>query len=160
MGMDVYGRKPTNKKGKYFRNSIWGWRPLWNYCLAVAPEVAGRVKYGHSNDGDGLGKRDSLKLAKALREELDSGRTAEAEKEHAERLATMPDVKCDLCKGKGRRSDAYAKKNLPDLCKPGGCNACGGKGKVRPWAASYPFDAENVKEFAEFLEHCGGFKIC
>ena len=27
MGMDVYG----TREDTYFRNNIWGWRPLWNY---------------------------------------------------------------------------------------------------------------------------------
>ena len=34
----------------------------------------------------------------------------------------------------------------------GTCNGCGGEGKVASWEASYPFSAENVQEFAEFLE--------
>lgn len=29
--------------------------------------------------------------------------------------------------------------------------------KIETW---YQFSEENVKEFADFLEHCGGFKIC
>lgn len=29
--------------------------------------------------------------------------------------------------------------------------------KVETW---YQFSEENVKEFADFLEHCGGFQIC
>lgn len=28
------------------------------------------------------------------------------------------------------------------------------------WDLNYPFDVENVKEFAEFLEFSGGFQIC
>ena len=28
------------------------------------------------------------------------------------------------------------------------------------WAASYPFYAENVKNFAEFCQESGGFEIC
>jgi len=160
MGMDVYGKKPSNKRGEYFRNSVWGWHPLWSYCKKVAPEVTDKVKYGHSNDGDGLGKRDSLKLAKILREEISSGRTAAYEKEYTAAMKEAPDQKCDLCKGKGRRTDAFAKRSLPETTKPKGCNACGGKGKVRPFATHYPFELDNVAEFAEFLENCGGFEIC
>ena len=25
--------------GVYFRNNVWWWRPLWNYCLAVAEDI-------------------------------------------------------------------------------------------------------------------------
>jgi hypothetical protein len=28
MGFDIYGRKPSSDAGKYFRNTIWWWRPL------------------------------------------------------------------------------------------------------------------------------------
>lgn len=40
-----------------------------------------------------------------------------------------------------------------------GCNACKGTGKVRPFQTSYSFDESDVREFAEFLENCGGFEI-
>lgn len=76
MGMDVHGKHPTSTAGKYFCNNMWWWHPLWDYCVHVAPDIAGKVKYGHSNDGDGLGARDSRKLAERLRAEIDSGRTA------------------------------------------------------------------------------------
>ena len=33
----------------------------------------------------------------------------------------------------------------------GTCNACTGEGKVRHWDTHYPFDVENVKEFAQFF---------
>jgi len=106
MGMDLVGRRPDNEKGEYLRNNIWWWHGLWSYCLHVAPETARKVKHPWTNDGDGLGKKDSLTLAKALRRELAEGRTA-----------------------------AYGSKD--DF-----------------------FSSDNVERFAEFLEHCGGFKIC
>lgn len=28
MGMDLYGKKPLNPVGEYFRNNVWWWRPL------------------------------------------------------------------------------------------------------------------------------------
>ena len=39
MGMDVYGKKPKGEKGDYFRNNVWWWRPLWQYCASSAPEL-------------------------------------------------------------------------------------------------------------------------
>jgi hypothetical protein len=35
MGMDVYGKAPTVEEGKYFRNNLWWWRPLWTYVEEV-----------------------------------------------------------------------------------------------------------------------------
>ena len=39
MGMDVYGRKPKNETGEYFRRNVWGWHPLWEYCCEANPEI-------------------------------------------------------------------------------------------------------------------------
>jgi len=52
MGMDVYGIAPIAEVGKYFRNNIWWWHPLWNYVQEVAPHLTEGVN-GHFNDGDG-----------------------------------------------------------------------------------------------------------
>lgn len=38
-------------------------------------------------------------------------------------------------------------------------NGCDGKGTKRPADTWYPFEVENVKEFATFLQDCGGFEI-
>ena len=32
--------------------------------------------------------------------------------------------------------------------------------KQRKWTSSYPFDAENVRNFIIFCENSGGFSIC
>ena len=57
MGMDVIGKKPKAEVGQYFRNNVWWWHPLWEYVCEVPPALANRVRYGHSNDGDGLRAR-------------------------------------------------------------------------------------------------------
>ena len=31
MGMDVYGRKPKNKTGEYFRANIWSWKTMVSF---------------------------------------------------------------------------------------------------------------------------------
>lgn len=150
MGMDVYGKNARSEKGEYFRNNVWWWRPLWDYCQSVS-YVAQQVAYGHSNDGDGLDAEDAVLLAETLQAEIDSGRCLEYETAYRARLAAMPDEPCEYCKTTGVRNDAYVQ---------GPCNACEGKGSVRPWEASYPFEVENVREFAEFLRDSGGFEIC
>ena len=50
-------------------------------------------------------------------------------------------------------------KRLAAILK-GWCNYCQGKGSVRPWSTHYSFGLDHLQEFAEFLEHCGGFRIC
>ena len=94
MGMGVYGTNPKSKHGEYFRNTVWSWHPLWDYCCAVAPEITRRVRYGHSNDGDGLDERGSKQLAAVLRREILSGRTAAYARARQARLESLPDVPC------------------------------------------------------------------
>lgn len=149
MGMDVYG---TN--GTYFRNNVWWWHPLWNYCCLVAPEICDGVKYGHTNDGDGLNRVNSVALAEILRAEIKSGATAKYSREYAKAQKALPDEPCNICGGTGKRKE-------PPAVGPGKikCNGCGGKGRVRPFGTNYPFSVENVREFAAFLEKCGGFEI-
>jgi hypothetical protein len=153
--MDVKGKKPTTEAGEYFRNSVWWWRPLWDYCEQVAPEICSKVKLGQSNDGDGLDARDSLRLAAILRQEIASGATAAFGRYFREEvLALPPEESCEICGGTGKRRP-------PPEAGPGTewCNACLGKGKSQNQATRYAFTAGNVQDFAEFLEGCGGFEI-
>lgn len=150
MGMDVYGTKPTAEEGTYFRNSAWYWHPLWNYVTEVAPHLAAKVEHGHSNVGDGLGSRDSAALARILTAEIDSGRTAEYQAQRTATFDAMADEPCWLCGGTG---------TWPDTVVQNGCHVCSGTGKVRPRMVSYPFMADNVVEFRDFVAASGGFEI-
>lgn len=171
MGMDVYGRKPKSDAGKYFRNNIWWWHPLWSYCCEVAPQVCNDV-YGHSNDGDGLPADGAARLARILAEEIASGRTKEYERRYAGALASLPMHVCELCEGTGVRRDAIGVGlDMPERVLSdeqaralgrthGWCNACGGTGTVADARADYPFSEDNVREFQRFLADSGGFSIC
>lgn len=155
MGMDVIGRKPSSKEAEYFRNNVWWWRPLWDYCLQTVPDPTEKVgSAGHYNDGAGLNEEDSLRLAKALRAEIDFGRTKKYEEEYNQMLKDLPDEVCSTCGGTGFRK-------VPPETGAGAhsCNVCNKKGRKRPWSTWYSFSEENVKEFVKFLEECGGFKI-
>jgi len=151
MGMDVYGKKPKNEKGEYFRNNVWWWRPLWSFCVLTYPDVAGKVQDGHSNSGDGLNSIDSKKLAKLIKQDLDSGNVHKYAVERQAYLDSLPLKGCEHCNCTGIRDDQYVK---------GTCNACHGLGEVKDWATQYPFDVQNVVQFQEFLDNCGGFSIC
>ena len=143
MGMDVHGNRPKNEKGEYFRNNVWWWRPLWNYCLEVAPAVAGKVEHGHTNDGDGLGERDSLKLAAILREKIENGECKKYADDYAAQLNAIPMENCDCCNGTGVRPGGKEQFGEAWFKNMNGCNGCKGKGKVKPWASNYPFSEEN-----------------
>jgi hypothetical protein len=151
MGMDLTGKKPKNETGEYLRYSVWSWHPLIDYVLAVSPEeLTGKCKYWHSNDGDGLNAEDSRRLAGVLTGEIDSGRAKVYVEALTAEQAALPDIECYLCKGTGKRDDAHVK---------GECNACLGRGKVRPESTYYGFSLESVVRFRDFLVACGGFSI-
>ena len=172
MGMDVYGKKPTNEVGEYFRRNVWGWHPLWEYVENQHPEIAELVEHAHSNSGDGLNKSDSIKLAKLLMADFTNGKVDEYVAERNKALAELPFEDCRICEGTGIRTDALGiesgwpeRELAPDISiivgrTKGSCNACSGIGKRENFATSYYLEADDVKEFAEFLENCGGFEIC
>lgn len=170
MGMDVYGKRPTAEVGKYFRNNVWWWRPLADYCCGVAPTITERCQYWQSNDGDGLDAIAAIELADALQAEIDSGRTAAYAAIRAAEQDALPDKPCWLCHGSGVRRDAIGvAAGQPD--KPieqvghirfgqvGWCNGCDGTGRLRPDETHYPFSVENVEKFIAFLRASGGFEI-
>jgi hypothetical protein len=165
MGMDVMGAS-----GSYFRRSVWGWRPLWDYCVETS-EVARNVEYGHSNDGDGLNGRNAKKLARELQEAVSDGSAQQYIVERNAYLAELERPVCKWCEGTGIRTDAvgiesgWDKRELsPEMQiltgrTHGSCNACNGEGKTDAWETHYSLDIEDIIEFSEFLESCNGFEI-
>ena len=171
MGMDVIGKNPKNKKGEYFRNNVWYWRPLATFICDTYPELAEQCEYWGSNDGDGLDEKNSLLLAKAIRLDLANGNITKFENEYNAWRSELPRENCSLCEATGIRRDNVGQENgMPDkeLAEEvkilvgrefGWCNSCDGVGTTENWNAGYPFSIDNVKEFAKFLENCGGFEI-
>lgn len=171
MGMDVYGKKPKSDKGEYFRRNVWGWRPLWDYVCHTHPEIANLVEYGHSNDGDGLNATKSRELAELLFADLEGGLAQEYVRIRNEELSKLPFEECEICEGTGIRTDEVGKKNgfpekelEPDVQiivgrERGYCNACNSMGKREHFATNYFLDVDDIKDFAEFLQDCGGFEI-
>jgi hypothetical protein len=159
--MDVYGDSPDATVGEYFRNNVWWWHPLWDYCIATAPRIFAEPRnrnvaaLGHSNDAAGLNADDSKQLADLLRAEIDGGDTLQYANERQAKLDAIPMEKCDICGGTGKRAEPPAKGpgDIP-------CNACDAKGERKSLATWYPFNVQNVEAFIQFLDHCGGFKIC
>lgn len=155
MGMDVIGRSPISEHGKYFRNNVWWWHPLWQYCEQVASDIIPDRNLGHSNDGWGLGHRASIALADRLALALESGHTADYEQRRSDHLASLPHEPCDICGATGKRAE-------PPSIGPGPlpCNGCGGTGTRPSFETHYSFSVENLREFEAFLRDCGGFRIC
>jgi len=172
MGMDVYGKNPTDEGGEYFCRKVWGWHPLWDMCLDLVHELAGRVEHGHCNDGDGLNAVDSEALGDALNEAVFDGRVAEWITDRNEIVANLPKEDCHICDSTGIRTDEIGiQDGQPDKALSpeqaivlgrefGCCNGCDGKGWKEPFASWYEVEVNDATEFATFLRACGGFEIC
>ena len=157
MGMDVIGKAPTNKAGEYFRANVWYWHPLWAYVEEVHPYYAAKVEHAHTNDGDGLNAKDAMELSRLIKRDIDNGKVAEYIFNRDQELNNMSDVRCKICDGNGTRTDKIAVEG--GFAHPKLCNGCEGKGVTRPAATWYHMDLDTMREFAEFLCHCGGFEI-
>ena len=137
--------------GFYFRNNCWWWRPLWNYCYHIADDIISDEVFddGHGNGGAGLDEAQAFQLGHRLLSHIAEGHTAQYMADYLQHQEDAPDMDCSSC-GNNNRGN-YKKKD---------CKMCDRKGKVRPWVCSYPFDSDNVKEFANFCIESGGFEIC
>ena len=141
----------NSNPGVYFRNNCWWWRPLWNYCYMIADDIISEELFenGHSNSGAGLNDKDARLLGNRLLQQIREGKTIEYQAEYQQYLDDLPDDVCTFCNGNNR-----GKNKMKD------CTRCNGTGKSTNFNKHYPFDVDNVKEFAEFCIESGGFEIC
>lgn len=172
MGMDIFGNKPSSEAGVYFRASVWSWRPIAEYVTTRHPALTKGCRHWHSNDGDGLSAAQARALGAALAADIAEGRLTDHIAERADRLARLPWEKCRFCGGTGIRTDAVGRSNgqelrlvesppdNPRLGQVGWCNGCDGWGSTVQIEAWYPMELDHVREFADFLRDCGGFRIC
>ena len=161
--------------GIYFRNNVWWWRPLWNYCGVVADDIIepnmrmkefeldkeGETDWdnykwvsatwddGHSNSGAGLDGKNAKLLGNRLMETIADGTAIKYQAHHLQRLEEMPNDTCGVCNGNNRGNT-----------KKKDCKRCDGTGETESFAKSYPFDVDNVEAFALFCIESGGFEIC
>ena len=182
MGFDLMGQAAKSEKGEYFRNNVWWWRPLWMYVVDSCDLPDEIAEQGGWNNGYVVKHAVAMKIGIKLKHLISQGHTQEFADKYEKERKEAEDVECDICEGTGKRR--WTKKTLNDVMddvehplgklmgdvkpwKEGDgeyeekkCNGCGGKGKKRPWSTSYPFNVENVEEFAQFCIESGGFAIC
>ena len=138
--------------GIYFRNNVWYWRALWTYVCNICEDVMTTedMKAGDSNSGYEISESTVDNMLSKLMVELALQNHLKYEELYNKELEDLPNEKCSLCKGTGKRNDEYVK---------GECNGCKGEGDRRPWSTSYNFEHKNVEEFVAFLAESGGIKI-
>ena len=79
--------------GVYFRNNCWWWRPLWNYCYAIADDIISEEVWnnGHCNDGAGLDAEDAKILGERILETIDSGECLKFQADYMQRCEDSDD---------------------------------------------------------------------
>ena len=152
---DKYWKQKTDyedaNKGYYFRNNCWWWRPLWNYCYEIAPDLIDMELHdnGHHNSGAGLDAYNAERLGQRLMELIADGSVIKYEAEYMQHLDDLPDEACMRCNDNNRGNN-----------KKKDCTNCNQTGLRPNFNKSYPFDSRNVEEFAHFCLQSGGFEIC
>ena len=129
-----YRLREEENCGIYFRNNCWWWRPLWNYvCNSCVDIMDGDdMEGGGWNDGYEISEEKASAIAKRLFELINSGDTKGYEDHHKK---TMEEAE-ENNKGLKMGDDGY------------------------DWNDSYPFNVDNVRNFAQFCSESGGFEIC
>ena len=204
MGFDLHGLSPSNEqvpdcdfsdekttqayfawqsntKGAYFRQNVWGWRPVWQYVMENCGDIISveDAQRGSYNDGHEITKEKAKLISNRINSLHKSGELANHARTYATEMDSLPDEECKICNGTGTRKewegwqseelwlmyhdslkeeDSLGGYGWAKECK--GCNSCHGVGKVKNFDRSYRFDVESILEFAEFCEYSGGFRIC
>ena len=153
---EIYTDWQEENCGTYFRNNVWGWRPLWNFVTAMCNDFLTEkdIEQGYYNDGHKISKTKAGKIAKKLYNLIEKGDVEAYESAYKRNLASLEQIYCDIC-------DATGKRQKPPETGAGDmeCNGCNGTGKKDAWAKSYPFSVDNVRQFANFCANSGGFEI-
>lgn len=82
MSFDLYGVKPMNEKGEYFRNNVWYWRPLWIFVCETCQDILtiDQKLGGHTNNGVVVTQDQARRIAVRLSQFEERGKIAEFER--------------------------------------------------------------------------------
>ena len=163
---EIKDQYQKDNPGEYFRNNVWFWRPLWvfvcNNCADILNEDD--MMGGESNSGyeisehkaELIGRRLSALLADGTVDEVDriSALDRAKAKAHNDEIKEQQDEIRDKVHKEHGKDVAPA--NYPEPYYTEWHNLQ----KQEQWSAHYPFDKENIEDFAKFCLESGGFEIC
>jgi len=161
MSFYLTGLKPTNVIGEVFENSIWWWHPLWNYIIDNCREFLSEEQIigGQFNEFCKITETQAKQISNRLEQLIKIGHTKNYEIKHKQELIDLGDI-CSSCNGGEGRCRFGMIRN--------GClipffnsikQNMGIKGNLAVPFCESPFSVENVKVFALFCKHSGGFSI-
>ena len=152
--------------GDYFRSNVWWWRPLAHYVIkftgCVDDKDAERWSY---NDGHEVDDETAKAISNQLYALIEKGHTKKFEEEY-EKERKISEKHNDKVE---KELEKFCKSVEKKLGKTNLAPADFPKADHDEWEriyhkrisdASYPFNVDHVKEFAEFCRFSGGFKIC
>ena len=163
---EIKDQYQKDNPGEYFRNNVWFWRPLWvfvcNNCADILNEDD--MMGGESNSGyeisehkaELIGRRLSALLADGTVDEvhrINALDRAKAKAHNDEIKEQQDEIRDKVHKEHGKD---VAPANYPEPYYTEWHNLQ----KQEQWSAHYPFDKENIEDFAKFCLESGGFEIC
>ena len=135
MGMDVSGRNPGSPAGKYFRANVWSWRPIHALIVELCSDLLDEEMLDSMAFNAGAGPTDQTTCTEmAKRFDLWM-------EHHVQGLSLeVPDVRVAE---DGRFMTEEEIIENPDL----------------ETYTPYEVEDEHLKEWIDFLRHCGGFEV-
>jgi hypothetical protein len=135
MGMDVFGKNPSDESGEYFRASIWNWAPLYDQVVALCRDLLDEEVLYRMAFNEGAGPDDQATCTQMAK------RFENALAIHQDGF-TIPDKTIRVTvEGRFVRPEEIAQ-------NPG----------IRTYSP-YSICREHVQEWIGFLTHCGGFEV-
>ncbi len=134
MGMDVYGRKPTAEAGKYFRANVWSWHPIHALIGELCEDLLDAELLDKLAFNDGAGPTDQETCTEM------ANRFEQWMEHHTEGHGLESSLRVTP---EGRFVPPEELEKNPDL----------------ETKSPYEVSDEHLKEWIEFLRHCGGFEV-
>lgn len=134
MGMDVYGRQPTAKAGKYFRANVWSWHPIHALIRELCADLLDPKLLDQLAFNDGAGPTDQQTCTEM------ANRFEQWMEHHTEGHGLESSLRVNQ---EGRFITLEELDQNPDL----------------ETKSPYEVSDDHLKEWIEFLRHCGGFQV-
>lgn len=134
MGMDVVGRKPSSKAGEYFGANVWSWRPIHDLIAQLCSDLLDAETLEKIGFNGGAGPTDQetcSEMAKRFENWMEH---------HVEGHGLESETRVTE---DGRFVSQKELEENSDL----------------ETESPYNVEDEHIKEWIEFLRHCGGFEV-
>lgn len=134
MGMDVWGRNPSAPSGRYFRANIWSWRPIHALIIELCPELFDEQTMARLGINVGAGATDQATctiMADRFDQWLEQNVNG-----HMIDLGLRVTTEGRFVNEQEQATDSSLETVSP-----------------------YQTSDQHLREWVEFLRHCGGFEV-